>query len=312
MSRTPGPCPNPVSPPARSPTFLTPSLRRCRTRASSQTSTTSSGPRSTSSTAQSTASNVTSTPTSRRKSAGRRNRTARKSAPSNSSGSPAKGKARSSAATRWSSFATRPPSTTNATPFPLATANGIQGQPPRADLGDDRQPRLSLRQAPGRERSDAAPWSPDRPDRRFRLQRPRADLGQARQAPRPTSRHGAPARRDFDRRRTHRRPLGRRQKGPADRVQAGLEATRQGGALQAQRRHARDAPDRGLDISRLRDSGQPRRQGPDPRDSRLEAREKPPLMGAVFAKIRPAELGPDEHPRDRQMPRDQERVRMCH
>jgi hypothetical protein len=39
------------------------------------------------------------------------------------------------------------------------------------------------------------------------------------------------ARRDFDRRRTHRRPLSRRQEGSADRLQAGLETPRQGRAF---------------------------------------------------------------------------------
>ena len=90
----------------------------------------------------------------------------------------------------------------------LAAARRIDGQPPHADLGDDRQPRLPRRQTPGRDRGAAACRPEDRLHRRARLQRSPADLGQARQGPRQASRHGAAARRIAEGCRAHRRRAG--------------------------------------------------------------------------------------------------------
>ena len=48
-------------------------------------------------------------------------------------------------------------------PFGLATALRIEGQPPQPDLGDDRQPRLPRRQAPGRPTRCYCPPAPRSP-----------------------------------------------------------------------------------------------------------------------------------------------------
>ena len=75
----------------------------------------------------------------------------------------------------------------------LAAALGLDGQPPHADLGHDRQPGFPCRQAPGRNRGAVPRRAQDRLHRRARLQRSSPDLGQARQGPRQASRHGAAA-----------------------------------------------------------------------------------------------------------------------
>ena len=75
----------------------------------------------------------------------------------------------------------------------LATAQRIDGEPPHHDLGYDRQPRFSRRQAPYRNRSYAARGSEDRLHRRSRLQRSPAHLGEARSGPHQASGHGAAA-----------------------------------------------------------------------------------------------------------------------
>ena len=56
----------------------------------------------------------------------------------------------------------------------LASARRVDGQPPHPDRRDDRQPRLHRRQAPGRDRGDAAARAQDRLRRRLRVQRPPA------------------------------------------------------------------------------------------------------------------------------------------
>jgi hypothetical protein len=58
----------------------------------------------------------------------------------------------------------------------------------------------------------------DRLHRRPRLQRPRRDLGHARQGPRQASRHGVVAWRQSEGCRAHRRLLGRQPRGPAGRL----------------------------------------------------------------------------------------------
>ena len=80
------------------------------------------------------------------------------------------------------------------------------------DRSDDRQPRLPRRPTPRRNRDHAARRHPHRLLRRHRMQRPQADLGRARQGARQASRHGAAARRQPERRRAHRRLLGRNRK----------------------------------------------------------------------------------------------------
>ena len=105
----------------------------------------------------------------------------------------------------------------------LASAQRIDGQPSCPDRGDDRQPRLSRRQASSRDRGAAARRAKDRLHRRPRLQRSPPDLGQARSGPRQAPGHGAAARRIAEGRRAHRRPLGRSPQGAADRLQARLD-----------------------------------------------------------------------------------------
>ena len=57
------------------------------------------------------------------------------------------------------------------------------------------------------------------------------------------------------------RLLGRQPQGSADRLQAGLDPRRQGGAVQAQRPHARNPANRRRRLPRLRHHRQSRRQG---------------------------------------------------
>ena len=98
-------------------------------------------------------------------------------------------------------------------------------------------------------------------------------IRQARSGPRQASRHGAAARRFAERRRAYRRPLGRPPQGATNRLQAGLDQTRQGGTLQAQRSDARRAADRRHGIPRHRHSREPGRQGTEARHPRLEIRQ---------------------------------------
>ena len=71
-------------------------------------------------------------------------------------------------------------------------------------------------------------------------------------------------------RRAHRRLLGRQPQGPAGRLQARLESSRQGRTVQAQRSHPRRPSDRRHRIPRFRHLGQPRRQGEEARHPGLE------------------------------------------
>ena len=66
---------------------------------------------------------------------------------------------------------------------------------------------------------------------------------------------------------------GRSPQGAADRLQAGLDQTRQGRAVQTQRRDARGAADRGHGVPRNGHSGQPRRQSKEARHPGLEVGE---------------------------------------
>ena len=72
-------------------------------------------------------------------------------------------------------------------PFNLAAAQRVEGQPSQSDLRDDRQPRF-----PGGEEARRQPGAPARGteggiDRRARLQRSPADLGQARPRSTPST-----------------------------------------------------------------------------------------------------------------------------
>jgi hypothetical protein len=77
----------------------------------------------------------------------------------------------------------------------LASAQRIDGQPSCPDRGDDRQSRLSRREASSRDRGAAARRAKDRLHGRPPLQRSPPDLGQARSGPRQAPGHGAAARR---------------------------------------------------------------------------------------------------------------------
>src|SRR6266478_8517459 len=68
--------------------------------------------------------------------------------------------------------------------------------------------------------------------------------------------------------------MGYQPQGTADRFQAGLDEARQGGAVQAQRRHARTDADRRHAFPGHGHPGQPRRQGETPRHRRLEIRRR--------------------------------------
>ena len=130
------------------------------------------------------------------------------------------------------------------TAFSLAAAQRIEGQPSPPHRRDDRQPRLSRRQEAREERGASARRAEGGRDRRPRLQRSPADLGQARSGSRQAPRHGAAARRLAQGRRIHRRQMGQPSQGDPDRLQARLDEARQGGPVQAQRRDAGDPADR--------------------------------------------------------------------
>ena len=91
----------------------------------------------------------------------------------------------------------------------LATPVRVDGQPPHADGGGDRLPRLPQRQAPGRDRGPSPARSAHRLRGRGRLQRPRPDLGGPRPGAREAPGDGPAARRHAQGRRAHRRLLGR-------------------------------------------------------------------------------------------------------
>src|SRR4029453_1424560 len=73
--------------------------------------------------------------------------------------------------------------------------------------------------------------------------------------------HGPASGRLAERRRTDRLQMGDQPQGATDRLQARLDETRQGGPIQAQRRHARTPADRRYALSGHGNPGQPRRQG---------------------------------------------------